>query len=432
MEIDWTVKYRPKKLSDIIGNSNAVKKLMQWAESWKKNNPQKKAVILVGQHGVGKTSLAYALANEYNWNVIELNASEKRNYNTITQIVGSGIMCETITAYNKKLIMFDEADNLFGKEDSGGILAISEIVKSTMHPVILTVNDYLALVRRSATLKTQCEKITFEKLQKTQIVSVLRNIVGNEGIIVEKDVLELIAEHCDGDLRAGIKDLQSLAIGKKNISVADTCALGYRDSKITIFEALAKIFKSKSINETKDIFLILDENPEKLILWVDENLPLEYKTPEDLSKAYDMLSKADLFLGRVKKRQYYGLWAYASALMTSGITISKKKSYYGYTQYRFPLWLVKIARSKAIRKNLQNVLKKLAIACHTSPNKIIFIFHYIKLLVQKNRKLALSFIINLNLEPEEFAVLIDKDVESLDVKELYDEVENIKSITKGR
>ena len=40
---DWTDKYRPKSLYEVVGNANAIKELRNWADSWKKGVPKKKS-----------------------------------------------------------------------------------------------------------------------------------------------------------------------------------------------------------------------------------------------------------------------------------------------------------------------------------------------------------------------------------------------------
>ena len=63
--------------------------------------------------------------------------------------------------------------------------------------------------------------------------------------------------------------------------------------------------------------------------WISENLPKEYLKYKDLANGYDYLSKSDVFLGRVFRRQYFGLWRYASALMTAGTALAKEEKYRG-------------------------------------------------------------------------------------------------------
>jgi replication factor C large subunit len=51
----WTVKHKPKSLTEIIGNADAIEKLLDWVKSWEKGIPKKRAVFLYGPPGVGKT-----------------------------------------------------------------------------------------------------------------------------------------------------------------------------------------------------------------------------------------------------------------------------------------------------------------------------------------------------------------------------------------
>jgi len=72
--VEWTEKYRPKKLREVVGNDKAIEELSAWAEDVFKAK-SKKGAILHGPAGCGKTSAAYALAAEKGWEVIELNLS---------------------------------------------------------------------------------------------------------------------------------------------------------------------------------------------------------------------------------------------------------------------------------------------------------------------------------------------------------------------
>ena len=68
--VDWTEAYRPQTLGAIVGNGAAIGKLRKWAESWKTGIPDKRAVVLAGNPGVGKTTAAIALAQDMDWAVI--------------------------------------------------------------------------------------------------------------------------------------------------------------------------------------------------------------------------------------------------------------------------------------------------------------------------------------------------------------------------
>ena len=83
--MDWAEKYRPRKLSDLVGNGPAVKAMYDWARSW---SPGKKPLLLYGKPGTGKTSSAHALASDMGWEIIELNASDQRTKDAIQRVAG--------------------------------------------------------------------------------------------------------------------------------------------------------------------------------------------------------------------------------------------------------------------------------------------------------------------------------------------------------
>ena len=131
----------------------------------------------------------------------------------------------------------------------------------------------------------------------------------------------LIAERAGGDMRSGMNDLQAAAQGQTTLKLEDV-ATAERDVKSSIFKVLEVIFKGNSAQEALQASYALDESPEDLINWVDENLPLAYQG-EDLWQGYESLARADVFLGRVRSRQNYGLWRYAGFLMTGGVQAAK-------------------------------------------------------------------------------------------------------------
>ncbi|MDI6643300.1 MAG: AAA family ATPase, partial [Candidatus Hodarchaeaceae archaeon] len=129
----WVEKYQPRKLRDIVGQSKAVQEITSWAESWKRGKPSKPAVLLYGAAGTGKTAAAAALAREFGWDLIEMNASDQRTLAEVKRVAGTAATTGTLFggASGRRLIVLDEADNIHGTADRGGYRALKELLEET-------------------------------------------------------------------------------------------------------------------------------------------------------------------------------------------------------------------------------------------------------------------------------------------------------------
>lgn len=370
----WAEKYRPSALNEIVGNPTAVADLQKWARGWSRGLPDKRAAVLQGDPGTGKTSAALALANDMGWIVVEMNASDARTADAINRTATRGAVQETFSATGeflranqggRKLILLDEADNVFGREDHGGIQAIVQLIQETQQPVILIVNDYYGLTSRSSAFRRLCKTIKFQRINASAAKSVLRGVAAKEGVDVSEEVLDFIAERSDGDLRSALNDLESISLGTTRVAADATEALGYRDRGSTIFRALQEILRSGDATRARTAARELDEAPEDLILWVDHNLPLDYRRLDDLDRGYEALAKADRFLGRARRNRSYGLWSYASELLSSGVAVARRGRFAG-GPLQFPGYLLAMSRLRALRTSRNSLARKLGAYLHTS------------------------------------------------------------------
>ncbi|MHB8633771.1 MAG: replication factor C large subunit [Thermoplasmatota archaeon] len=428
--MDWTEKYRPKSLSDMVGNGPAVARLKAWGEAWRRGEPPVRALILAGPPGTGKTSAALALAADMGWVPIELNASDARNADTIRRVATAGAVHETFGPdgsfrsargpEGRKLIILDEADNLYerqgGEDASGGDLSdrggktqIVETVRQTRQPMILIVNDLYALQKGSGSaLRGLAEEVKFQHLQARSIAPALERLAKLEGVAVPRDVIELMAERAKGDLRAAVRDLEGASVGRTTIGRADLAAVGARDANVTMHELLRDVLKGRALDELRREVMDSDASPEDLVLWVDENLARHYVDPNDLVRGYEILSKADRYLGRTKSTQDYGLWRYASELATLGVMVARENPPgRDYQPIGFPQWLMRMSRTKGVRQTKDAVAEGLGRATHQSRRKArLEQVEPFALLFARDREFAVEQARRLALEEEEIALLL--------------------------
>lgn len=362
--MSWVKKYEPESLGDFAGQNKQLKKLREWYESWK---PGDDALLLHGPPGDGKTSSVYALANDKELEIMEINASDKRNKSEIEEIAGSASQQISLTG-KKKVILVDEVDGLSGRSDRGGVGAIIDVIKKSKFPVVLTANNPYDSKLRS--LRNYCELVDFGKVHLSSMTAFLANICEKEGIEAERKLLKQIARQASGDLRSAISDLETIAKGKDRISREDLDALGYREREKDIFEILKVLFKTENPKTAKDILDNVGKDSDEIFWWIEENVPREYEKPEEIAGAFDQLSMADLFKARIRRRQNWALMKYVMDLMSGGVATSKDKKYSKFTRYQPPQRLKRYGRSKGERKRMKEISEKLLDRFHISSSKL--------------------------------------------------------------
>ncbi|MCQ8903474.1 MAG: replication factor C large subunit [Methanothrix sp.] len=429
--VSWAEKYRPRSLDGILGNAKAVAELRAWARAWEEGRPEVKCLILYGPPGVGKTSAALALASEMDWDYIELNASDQRTAEIIKSIAGPASQVSTFSG-RRRLVILDEADNLHGTYDRGGAAAILKVIKDATQPVVLIANEYYEIEKP---LRDACRGVQFRSIRAQTIASLLREICRSEGIDCDPEAIMHIAEMSGGDLRSAINDLEAAARGLKRLRLEDI-ATSERDVKASIFKVLESIFKGESARSALEATYQLDESPEDLIHWIDENLPVVY-SDRDLVKGFECLSRADIFLGRVRRRQNYTLWRYATFLMTGGVRAVSSRVRRGYTQFRPPSLWKRLGQTRKARSVRDSAARKIAAHCHVSTSYARSeLLNFVGALLN-SKKIGATVAASLGLNIDEIALLTGSAPSTKKVQRLFEdaqrmiEAEQIAMIDRG-
>ncbi|MDD3993632.1 MAG: replication factor C large subunit [Candidatus Nanoarchaeia archaeon] len=375
--LPWTEKYRARFFNDIKGQDIAIQK----TKDFLKNFPKKKSLILHGPCGIGKTSLVYATSNETDSELLELNASDLRDKKKIAEIIGNSVQQKSLFK-KSKIILIDEVDGISTTKDKGGLTELLGLIEKSCFPILITANNIWD--KKFNPLRTKSEMIQLKDIDYKIILGVLREISNKENLNVSADILTSISVKSKGDLRAAINDLQIIS-QLNETSIINPREINERNKEESIFTALQHIFKNSNIDESMiKVFDEVDMSIDELFLWMDENIPLEYKG-EELVKAYDALSQADVFRGRIYRKQYWRFLIYEYFLLSGGIAASKDYNKTGFTSYKKPSRILKIWLNNQRTMKKKSICIKYAKHTHISIKRAMRDFLLIKTILQNEK-----------------------------------------------
>jgi len=389
-------------MSEVLGNELAKTTFTNWLNNKRR---RKKAVLLYGPAGVGKTALVNAASNQFNFTIIEMNASDTRTEKAINKVgkpATSFVALDKFSTESKGNILFlDEVDGVFGQQDRGGIKAIIKIINESLIPVVMAAND--PELKKLRPLKKVCQLIRFQPLRIPLIITMLRRICVVEHIEAEFEALEHIAQNSLGDMRSAINDLQSIAEGKRFLRLQDTMFLSARNKDIGMYETLKGVFSAESLGEAAMVLNRSSVNYDDFLLSISDNLPLRYLDSADLAIAYDLVSRADVFRGRVGTENWH-LLRYFFSLLAEAATVSPK-SFKPFDFISPPMRIMKLFWTKGKRMKLENICAKIALRCHVSRSTAkTDIVPFVKIMLEKQKSSPL--ISWLKLEPDDVDYLI--------------------------
>ncbi|MFX0169313.1 MAG: replication factor C large subunit [Candidatus Hodarchaeota archaeon] len=365
----WVEKYAPQKIQDLIGNDSVIQQITDWLSNWPKSASRtRRALLLYGPPGVGKTIAVYTIARELGFEVSEINATVKRSKKMMNELLKNATMMTTLTQTKGRLVLVDELAGLSGRSDRGAASALKDYIPITRVPMILVTTDTSDSKIRS--LLQLCIHFEFQPPTISETTKLLERICRKEKLSFDESALQTIATQSRGDLRAAINDLQSVSKTEKSITDASVSEfLKGRDRIIDLDEALNRIFYAENWNQAIFAANQTDVYPDELIRWVSNNVPFVFRDIKQQVKAFDLLSKASIFYRRISRTQNWRLLPYSKELMCITGSLTNGSPTPNPPEYKFPEWIRQMGFSRSQRQKRALIGQLLSPIVHLSSKK---------------------------------------------------------------
>jgi replication factor C large subunit len=337
----WSEKYRFKNIDQFIGNEQSRSDVIRWIKNWIKGT---KPLIIIGPPGTGKTSFVTSLASFFNYDLVELNASDFRNKSNLESIINPLLGNNSI--FGKKILLFlDEVDGISGRDDSGGLNFLISTLKSSNIPIIMAANSKNSKIKE---VIKNSKMVEFYPLSPFSSYLLLQHLLTVEGRSLELDQKLILIEKSNGDIRSLLNlvqsklqgDYESLKSISKVLSVEDCVNLFFSSETVSLTKKiliqsdilyLSPKFGSTPEERMRDIVYALFSS----IVANEKKIPLI-----EMAKILDGLSQFDLYINKIYKNRNWHLLRYANDVLISKLFDITRWLPIKYSQYNIPFPLI--------------------------------------------------------------------------------------------
>ena len=383
----WSEKYRPQRMTELVGNEDSRKLFVEWFQKWRKGT---KPLLIVGPPGTGKTTLANLASRDFGYDMIGLNASDVRNKKNIQEILEPVLGNQTVLG--EPMIFIDEVDGIHGRSDYGGVEALINILKEATIPIILAANydksDKMKKIKKAVTT------IYTRPLSPRLLRLYLNMILEKESAKINPGNLIKLISESNGDIRSLINSAQALVTGFEPLMEKSF-------ESLDVENGINAFYKAKSINEARVVLYSMRIDPREKINAFYSSIISSGASNLELDASLQIISDADILFGRIMKTQEWRLLRYLDAIL---LNLYKKDSVVRYSRYNLS-WPV-LNRIRWDGSKLKSIASNLSKKLHISSSTFATFYLPYILFCMKNNSLELEF-------DEAYSELIEKEIELL-------------------
>ena len=402
----WTEIYRPKNFEHIIGNEEIRLNVLKWLVKW---FPGTKPLLLIGPPGVGKTTIVKILSSLLNYDLIELNASDTRSGPLLEKLITP--LYNNTSLFGKKILLFfDEVDGIYGREDSGGLEILINIVKASNFPIIFVANSNNMKLKNLSKL---CKIFKFQHISANLLMMFLNYVLFKQGNSLSFDDKKWIVEKSNGDVRTMLNLAQSKSMGYDKFV--------HETFKVDISEGLNEFFQSTKKDHAKKILLSLDgkypdpryglsaeERRKDIINSLFTSIVSSNLDIANLSLLLDSLSQIDLHVARINKNRNWNLLRYMNNVIIQLLYENIQNKMITYHQYGISWPVMGQVFSRGVP--LRSLISKLSLSFHVSSSTFGMIFFPYLLEIIHEFKIDIHDLISSLMLDEKFVEIIQKEI----------------------
>lgn len=397
----WVESSRPRTVEELIGNEEARLAIIKWLAEWVIGS---KPLLLLGPPGVGKTTVVQALSFQFDYDLIEMNASDTRNREILLNRIIPAF--KNTSLLEKKMLLFlDEVDGISGRQDIGGIEYLVSVLKAPTIPVIMAANSRDTKIRDLAKIS---KVIEFEPIHPRLLLLYINHILKKHNVTLSPEDKFSIVRSSNGDVRALLNNAQSISAGYDAYK-EDSFDVDIKSAVNLFFSCLSAEEAKKILSRTDAVYIdprfgiSSDERRRDIVNALFSSILSSRIDISILAIMLDILSKIDVLVGRMGTNRQWSLLKYFDTLIAYGLFYISRNKAIKYSQYNmaWPLMGPILARGQSLKK----LAGDLAQAAHTS--KSTFSTLYLPYLIQ--------VMINNEHDPRIFATSSNLDEKAGDV-----------------